>query len=142
MLSSILVALDGSEISKLAFERALDLAKMTGAEVHAVYVIESGLASPGPVDTTWELIYQKFENEGKSLMEELNAKAKEANVRVTPHIETGHAGDTIVKMSANLGCDLIVVGSLGKSKLDRLLLGSVSTHVVNYGKTNILIIRK
>ncbi|HJK27436.1 MAG TPA: universal stress protein [Methanocorpusculum sp.] len=44
-------------------------------------------------------------------------------------------------MSTKIGADLIVVGSLGKSKLDRLLLGSVSSYVVNYSKTNILIVR-
>ncbi|HJJ48431.1 MAG TPA: universal stress protein [Methanocorpusculum sp.] len=142
MFSKILVALDGSEISKIAFTRALDLAKSNGAELHAVYVIESGIATPGPVDTTWELIYQRFEKEGKSLMEDLNTEASEAGIKVIPHVETGHAGDTIVKLARELDCDLIVIGSLGKSKLDRLLLGSVSTHVVNYGKTNILIIRK
>ncbi|HJJ29300.1 MAG TPA: universal stress protein [Methanocorpusculum sp.] len=142
MYSKILVALDGSEISKLAFSRALDLAKSDNAELHAVYVIESGIASPGPVDTTWELIYQRFENEGRALMEELNVAADAAGVKVIPHVETGHAGDTIVKTAKDIDCDLIVVGSLGKSKLDRLLLGSVSAHVVNYGKTNILIVRK
>jgi len=142
MFSKILVALDGSDISRIAFTRALEIAKFSGSELHAVYVIESGIATPGPVDTTWELIYQRFESEGKSLMEDLNKEAADAQVTIIPHVETGHAGDTIVKISRELECDLIVVGSLGKSKLDRLLLGSVSTHVVNYGKTNVLIIRK
>ncbi|MDO5844614.1 MAG: universal stress protein [Methanocorpusculum sp.] len=141
MFKKILVSLDGSDISKHAFSRALDLAKTSKAELHVIYVIESGMISPGPVDTTWELIYQRFEKEGRDLLEELTQQAKEQGVTLTTHLEAGHAGETIVKTSAELGCDLIVIGSLGKSKLDRLLLGSVSSYVVNYGKTNILIIR-
>ena len=142
MFTKILVALDGSDISKTAFSRAADIAKQNNADLHALYVIESAIGSPGPVDTTWELIYQRFENEGRDLMAGLIKEAEASGVKVTPHIETGHAGDTIVKTASKLGCDLIIVGSLGKTKLDRLLLGSVSSHVVNYGKTNILIIRK
>ena len=141
MFSKILVAIDGSEISRRAFSRAIDLAKQSKAELHVVYVIESGIVSPAPVDTTWELIYERFEKEGHQVIAELVEDAKEKGVTVEPHIEAGHAGDTIIEISTKIGADLIVVGSLGKSKLDRLLRGSVSSYVVNYSKTNILIVR-
>lgn len=141
MFSKILVSVDGSDISIRAFRHALDLAKQNKAELHIIYVIESGLISPGPVDSTWELIYQRFEKEGRDVMEKLVAEAKERNITAHPHIESGHAGDTIIKTAESTGCNLIVLGSLGKTKLDRLLLGSVSSYVVNYAKTNILVIR-
>ncbi|HJJ43405.1 MAG TPA: universal stress protein [Methanocorpusculum sp.] len=142
MFTKILVAIDGSEISKSAFYKSIDLAKDCKAELHSIYVIESGMISPGPVDTSWELIYQRFEKEGRDVMAELVAAAEKKGVTVIPHLEAGHAGDTIVDKAAELECDLIVVGSRGKSKLDRLLLGSVSGHIVNYAKTSTLIIRK
>lgn len=143
MFSKILIALDGSEIANVAFQRAVELAKPNKAELHALYVIESGgIAAPKLPDSTWELVYQRFENEGSDIMKNLVSSAEEAGLTLTPHIEVGHAGDTILKTAAELDCDLIVVGSLGKSKLDRLLLGSVSTHVVNYGRTSVLIVRK
>ncbi len=141
MFSKILVAIDGSEISRRAFARAVDLAKQNKAELHAIYVIESGIVSPAPVDTTWELIYERFEKEGHAVMTELVSDAKAKGIVVEPHIEAGHAGDTIIETSTKIGADLIILGSLGKSKLDRLLLGSVSSYVVNYSKTNIMIVR-
>ena len=141
MFSRILVALDGSEISRLAFSRAVDLAKQNKAELHAIYVIESGIVSLAPVDTTWELIYERFEKEGHQVIAELVEDAKQKGITVEPHIEVGHAGDTIIEVSTKIGADMIIIGSLGKSKLDRLLLGSVSSYVVNYSKTNILIVR-
>lgn len=145
MFNKILVCIDGSEISRLAFSRALEMAKFNNAEIHTIYIIEAGMVSPGPVDatvdSTWKLIYQRFEAEGKEINDDLLKEGEEYGLTIIPHIETGHAGDVIVKKAVEFGCDLIVLGSRGKSKLDRLLLGSVSSHVVNYGKVNTLVIR-
>ena len=141
MLTKILTAVDGSEISERAVEKAASLAKQNNAELHLIYVIETGFLTPGPGDSVRDLVHQRFETEGKETLAILTARAKDAGVTVESHLEVGHAGTTIVETAEKLGCDLIVVGSLGKSKLDRLLLGSVSSYVVNYAKTNILVIR-
>ena len=141
MLTKILTAVDGSEISERAVEKAASLAKQNNAELHLIYVIETGFLTPGPGDSVRDLVHQRFETEGKETLAILTARAKDAGVSVESHLEVGHAGTTIVETAEKLGCDLIVVGSLGKSKLDRLLLGSVSSYVVNYAKTNILVIR-
>ena len=141
MLTRILTAVDGSEISERAVEKAASLAKQNNAELHLIYVIETGFLTPGPGDSVRDLVHQRFETEGKETLAILTARAKDAGVTVESHLEVGHAGTTIVETAEKLGCDLIVVGSLGKSKLDRLLLGSVSSYVVNYAKTNILVIR-
>ena len=141
MFSKILVAIDGSEISRRAFSRGIDLARQNKAELHVIYVIESGIVSPAPVDTTWELIYERFEKEGHDVIAELVEDAKKKGVTVEPHIEAGHAGDTILDTAEKIGADLIIIGSLGKSKLDSLLRGSVSTYVVTYGQTNVMIVR-
>lgn len=141
MFTKILAAVDGSDISERAVEKAVDLAKQNNAELHLIYVIETGFISPGPGDSVRDLVHQRFEADGKATLEKLTAKTKEAGIDAEAHLEVGHAGNTIIEMAEKLGCDLIIVGSLGKSKLDRLLLGSVSSHVVNYAKTNILVIR-
>jgi len=141
MFTKILVAVDGSEISFRAYEHALDLARKNNSELHAVYVVEKGIAASAPVDTNRALISQKLETEGRELLKEQFEKAKDAGVYLETHLEEGHAGDIILETAKKLECDLIILGSLGKSKLDRLLLGSVSSYVVKSAKTNILIIR-
>lgn len=141
MFKKILVAVDGSDISARAVDKAIDIAKQNNAELHVTYVIEVGFISPGPGDSIKTLVHQRFEEEGRLTLETLMKKVNDAGVAGEGHLEVGHAGDTIIKLAEELECDLIVVGSLGKSKLDRLLLGSVSSHVVNYSKTNILVIR-
>ena len=129
MFSRILVALDGSEISHTAYARALEFAKADRAELHVVTVVNS------PANQT------QASTDANLLINELESDAKEAGISFIPHIVTGHPGDRIVSTADEIDADLIVVGSLGKSNLDRLLLGSVSAYVTQYSQRNILVIR-
>lgn len=137
MFSRILVATDGSEISRLAFSRALTFAKDDNAQLHVVVVINT--------PHTWKedspAIRTKSESDAAMLLDELGGVAAEAGVTFTPHLISGHPGDQIVSRADAVDADLIVVGSLGKSHLDRILLGSVSAYVTQYSKRNIMVIR-
>ena len=142
MYSNILVAVDGSEISLHAFEQAVELAKMSGAKLHAIYVIDVNIRSPGANEPAGEIIYRRFEEEGTRAVDDVMRIAADNGVEVDTILEAGRAGDLIVKTAGKLDCDLVVTGSLGKSKLDKLILGSVSTYVAKNIKTNLLIVRK
>ena len=142
MYSNILVAVDGSEISLHAFEQAVELAKLSSAKLHVIYVIDVNIRNPGPNEPAGEIIYRRFEEEGTNAMEEVKKIAAEKGIEVDTILEAGRAGDLIVKTAKKLECDLVVTGSLGKSKLDQLFLGSVSTYVAKNVKTNLLIVRK
>ena len=52
-----------------------------------------------------------------------------------------YGGNEIVRAAAELGADLIIVGSHGKSDVDRLLLGSVSSFVVSNSAKNVMVVR-
>ncbi|MDU9376870.1 putative universal stress protein [Methanocorpusculaceae archaeon Sp1] len=137
MFSKILVALDGSEISRLAFTRAMEFAKEDSAELHAVVVVNTPhlWKDESPANQT------KSESDAKTLLDEIEVLAKEADLKFIPHLVSGHPGDRIVTIADEIESDLIVIGSLGKSHLDRLLLGSVSSYVTQYSKRNIIVIR-
>jgi nucleotide-binding universal stress UspA family protein len=141
MFQSILAAIDGSQKSGAALDIAIGEAKVHGAALHAVYVIETGLFSSIPMDNTWEVIYGLLENQGKEA--EL-AAAKEAGAQglgITTHLKEGHAGEEIIRLAREVGADLIVVGSHGKSNLDRILLGSVSGFVVAHSPVSTMVVR-
>jgi nucleotide-binding universal stress UspA family protein len=141
MFQSILAAIDGSQKSGAALEVAIGEAKIHGAALHVVYVIETGLFSSIPMDNTWEVIYGLLENQGKEA--EL-AAAKEAGAQglgITTHLKEGHAGEEIIRLAREVGADLIVVGSHGKSNLDRILLGSVSGFVVAHSPVSTMVVR-
>ncbi|HJK78817.1 universal stress protein [Methanocorpusculum vombati] len=137
MFTRILVALDGSEISRIAYSRALELAREDNAELHVITVVNSPhiWKDDSPANQT------RTETDAKMLLDELENTAKEAGVSFTPHLVSGHPGDRIVSTADEIDADLILVGSLGKSHLDRLLLGSVSAYVTQYSMRNILVIR-
>ena len=141
MFSKILVAVDGSDISKIAFHRALDLAKQFNAELHTVSIVESGAMSPGTYDSNKEMLSQHTEKTCRDYLTQLVEEAKQNDVMITTHIDVGHAGNAIIDMSSSLKCDLIVMGSRGKGVIDRLILGSVSSHVVNNAKISVLVIK-
>lgn len=141
MFKKILVAIDGSEISKRSLQMAIDEAKAWDAELHAIYVIETGMLSSVPVDNTLEVIYSLLENEGARIMEESQTSASDAGITLETHIKQGHAGNEILKLAEELEADLIMLGSHGKSEIDRLLIGSVTTYVVRHSSITTLVVR-
>ncbi len=142
MFRKVLVAIDGSDQSRRALATAIDEARAWGAEVHAAYVIEIGLFSSLPVDNTWEVMYSLLDKEGKEILDAANAMAGEAGVKLTTHLRQGHAGQELLNLAEELGADLIVLGSLGKSGIERLLLGSVSSFVVTNSPVTTMVVRQ
>ncbi|PWR74934.1 universal stress protein [Methanospirillum stamsii] len=141
MYNTILVAIDGSVISEKAFSDAIEQAIAWKADLHAVYVVESGLFSDIPVDSKLEIMYSLLEQEGNTALEKIKEIAQKKNVTVTTHFEQGHAGDTILSTAEKINADLIVMGSHGKSNIDRILIGSVSSFVVEHSKVSVLVVR-
>jgi nucleotide-binding universal stress UspA family protein len=141
MFHQILVAIDGSKISDKALETAIDEARVWKATVHAIYVVETGLFSSLPMDNTWEILYSMLEKEGNKAISSAREEAEKQGVKIEAVLKQGHAGNEIVKAAKEIGADLVIVGSHGKSEVDRLLLGSVSSFVVSHCPANIMVVR-
>ena len=141
VFTNILVAIDGSEASRQAFDRALDIAKAGNASLHATYVVETGLFSSLPADNTVEIMYSVLRKEGEAVLAKSKDKANAAGIAVTTHLKFGHAGSEVIALAEQNKVDLIVVGSHGKSQTDRLLIGSVSTFVVTHSKVSTMVVR-
>ena len=141
VFTSILVAIDGSQASERALERAVDEAKVWNAKLHAVYVVETGLFSSLPTDNTVEIMYRVLEKEGESVMSKAKKTAAEHGIALIPHTKQGHAGTEVIALAAREKNDLIIVGSHGKSKADQLLIGSVSTFIVSHSQVTTMVVR-
>jgi nucleotide-binding universal stress UspA family protein len=141
VFTNILVAIDGSGVSEHALARAVDEARIWNAKVHAVYVVETGLFSSLPTDNTVEIMYRVLEKEGQEKLAQAKAFAATQGLSLTTHMKQGHAGSEIVDLAGKEKCDLIVVGSHGKSNTDKLLIGSVSSFVVAHSKTATMVVR-
>lgn len=141
MYDDILVPTDGSEGTNKAVEHALDIAKKYDATAHVVYVVNTSAYSTLPADSNWESITAALEDEGKQATSEVVEEMQDAGANAVPSVEEGIPHKTILEYADNNDIDLIVMGTHGKSGLDRLLLGSVTEKVVRASKVPVLTVR-
>ncbi len=139
----ILIPTDGSENTRAATMHGLALAKNSGAEVTALFVVDDSAY----MNQTWTSILpsaapdlaQVLEEEGKKAVEMVRLEGEKLNIKVITKIEHGHPAKAINDMSRNY--DLIVMGTLGRSGVSKLLLGSVADKVVRLSECPVLVVR-
>jgi len=141
MLKSILVAFDGSEQSRKAFNFALEMSRhCTGAlpEITVVSVAQP----PEPIDIVeMDAIIDSATQHYEELFKGLREKAKAEGVDIKTEIVVGHPADQIIKYAAEKKSDMVILGHLGKSKIANWLLGSVSKRVSSYAPCTVTIVK-
>ncbi|WP_332634019.1 universal stress protein [Halalkalibacter flavus] len=138
MFTKMIVALDGSEQSIRAAEKAIDLAKISGAYTYVVYVVD-GTTSKADVLQTWNSLGIAEKRKQKFKIVEANAKKEGIDYEV--RILRGEPASTLVDFSVEVDADLIVIGSRGLNQFQQMILGSVSHKVVKRAACPVLIIK-
>ena len=126
----ILVAVDGSEPSNRALDKALERARLTGAEVAALAVegpLPAYAATVGEVDEVKREKDVFFDR----LASDVRSRADRAGVTIDVVIRAGPAFDLIQRLARENGADLIVLGRRSHSLRDQLL-GSTAGRVVEH----------
>ncbi|MDG6257804.1 MAG: universal stress protein [Methanomicrobiaceae archaeon] len=148
MVARLLVAFDGSATGDNALREAILLGKELNADIHALYVAPSKnypLTPPSPafsrIDPTYDLLTKIIDEETEHIEQRMKNIAAEIGANITIHIQRGDARSEIIHLAQHLDVDIIVLGSVGRSRLDRLLLGSVSSYVVEHSPISTLIVR-
>ncbi|MCA9597048.1 MAG: universal stress protein [Myxococcales bacterium] len=146
-LRKILVPIDFSTCSRVALDRAAELAKSFGASVDLLHVWEApAFVAPeamvgvaGSSQTLSQLAREHAEN----AMRDFVSAAKEEGVNIgTSFVEQGDAAKTIVELADREGYDLIALGTHGRTGLAHLLLGSVAEKVVRRSSRPVLTVRE
>ncbi len=155
LYKKILVATDGSEYTKKAVIHAIELAKISEAELHAVYVIS--LISPpssldiktnydpksySPTDVSIEGLKRILRQEGDKAIRYVEDLAKKEGLDVEKWIIEGQPAKEILKLAEEQSVDLIVMGTLGRSGIEKFLLGSVADKVIRGSGIPVLTVRK
>ena len=157
MFHKILVAMDGSEISKHVFDEALPLAKAIRVSLMLLHVLsgeeEGGpnmpmLSSMGSYAAVrggnWEIDqkqWEALENQGLELLRSHMARANTVGVYTEFRQIAGSPGSTICEVARTCGVDLIVTGRRGHSGLGEIILGSVSNYVLHHAPCSVLIVQ-
>jgi nucleotide-binding universal stress UspA family protein len=142
MLKKILIASDGSETSRRAARIGIELAKAAGAEALVVYVADVVLLDqigdllifPGAKGK----IKEKMMEQGRGVASTIENMAGEAGVKCEVVVAEGNPGDQILRISKTHGADMIVLGSIGKTGLNKFMLGSVAEKVVRNSQIPVL----
>ncbi len=150
LIDRVLVPTDGSQPSLKAAKYAAKLAKMVGAGVKIVHVMEvavPGVKKPVELDDLESVTIQVEDEERikRRAMDVMNRTKKcfaDEGVPVeTEFFLSGNAAEVIVKMAGDEGFDLIVMGSRGLGGLQHLMLGSVAEAVSRRAPCPVLIVR-
>jgi nucleotide-binding universal stress UspA family protein len=144
MFKHILVPVDGSNTAELAVGKAIGLAKAFGSRVTVIYVID-----PYPftgVGTDFAYGQAEYLSAATAQANAAVKTAKEAfagaSVTVKASVvESNTAWRGIVDAGDSLQADLIVIGSHGRSGLEKLVLGSVAQAVLAHTKLPVLVVR-
>ena len=142
MFKRILAPVDGSAASQGAVAKAAGLAKVFGAEVKVIYVIDpypfTGIGA--------DFAYGQTQYMGAATAEAqaaLNAAlASLDGVSATSEVVESHAvHHGIVEAATAMSADLIVMGSHGRQGLEKLVLGSVTQRVLGNAHIPVLVVR-
>lgn len=146
MYKRILVPVDGSPTSTRGLQEAIKLAKLTGARLRLMHVVdEVALASGLEAATmmTGEMI-QLLRDSGARLLAKAQARATRAGVPVDTLLGDSLAGricDQVVDQARSWRADLIVLGTHGRRGVGRWLLGSDAEMIVRLASVPVLLVR-
>lgn len=140
----ILVATDGSKYSLAAAAAAVGIAMRCKAKLYVVSVVPSETDSPFDIvhsEAQYNSIGQKEFQDGEKNVNDLLVIAKQEGVNVEGHIIQGRPYEVIVENAREKGVDLIVMGSHGRTGMERLLMGSVTERVVGNTDCSVLVVK-
>lgn len=140
--NTIVFATDFSDSSGPAADYAITLAKLTGAHLHVLHVINE-LDEHQRVmipKEAFEILKKEIETQA---VKELDRFCREqaAALSTTTHAVVGQAFQVILKMSEDLNADLIVMGTHGRTGVEHVIVGSTAERVVRRSRVPVLTVR-
>jgi nucleotide-binding universal stress UspA family protein len=136
MFETIVWATDGAELADKALEHVRDLAEVHGSQIVAVHANEVfvGRAAGAPVLADEPDIREKL----RAQVEELCAAGFDARLEI--RTGTGHVSTLVEHAAEEVGADLIVVGTHGRSGVVAAVLGSVARELCHTARRPVLVV--
>lgn len=148
MFKKILIPTDGSKLSAQAANKGVCFAREVGAEIVAIYVTQPFAATVGfdGMAAAYAITDEDYEksarDQAQKYIKAVLDRAETAGVKATgKSVSNFNVADGLVQAAEEEKCDLIFIGSHGRSGLSRLLLGSVTQKVLSLAKTAVLVYR-
>lgn len=131
MFNKIMIPSDGSKFAEKAEDLAIDLAEKLGSTVIAVHIIDEKLIYP----------FDVMEEEGNEILSKIREKGKTKNVKVEEVLIFGNPRHDMKKIAEKSHADLVVIGSHGRSGLEKILMGSVAENALKTVEMPVLLVK-
>jgi len=147
MYQRLLVATDGSALSKKAVRSAIDLAAAVGAELVALYVVPRYPVSyfEGGITISVEEIARtekQWSDKGQAVVDAVQQEAQAEGVKTQAIVsQSDLVAESIMATAEKYQCDLVVMASHGHKGIKRVLLGSETQHVLTHSTIPVLVLR-
>lgn len=128
---TILLATDGKPHSEKAVNYAFDYAALRKEGLYIVFAV-----SPKSEDDKERMI-----NQGMAVLEDMKRRGAKENVKVTTMLEAGNPYEAVLNAADRVKADAIVVGTSGKTAIDRVLIGSVSEYIIRNSKCTVIVVK-
>ena len=132
------LAYDGSKYSEAALSEAINYAKSYESSlkiVNAVYTNDEFIANAPD-------IVEKMVMKARETLESAMKKAVQEGIETEIFVREGEPYDVITSLAEELKTNTIIMGSRGKTKLGRILMGSVTSRVIGYAPCPVMVINK
>ncbi len=142
VIERILCPVDFSEISRRALHHATAIARWYGADLHLLHVIVAPFPPMPPqrLATTPALMTEEVQARVADALHTLVADTNLADTRLHQQVLVGPPATVILEQAAALRVDLIVLGTHGRTGVDRFLLGSTTERVLHRAACTVLTI--
>jgi nucleotide-binding universal stress UspA family protein len=144
MFDRILLPTDGSDVAFKAAERAVALAKLAGAPLHVVFVLEpypyTGIGATNSAGVQEYLA--AAQRQAAEALAGIRVLAQVPGVSLSAEtVEGSSPAEQIVEAARRCGADLIVMGSHGRTGLARVVLGSVAGKVLMLSPVPVMVVK-
>ena len=146
MYQRILVPVDGSATSDAGLNEAMQLARLTGAKLRLLHVVDDMpmILSGDTMGAMTADVFDLLRKNGQRILDEACKRVEAAGIATDARLYDsfdGRLSDRVVKEVAEWPADLIVLGTHGRRGVGRMLLGSDAEQVLRTATVPVLLVR-
>jgi nucleotide-binding universal stress UspA family protein len=140
-ISRVLVPTDGSDAAEAAVNHAVAVAEACGAAVRVLSVVDTRALAAQSELAPSDVMLESLEERSEHAVNEVAERCEAAGLSVETAIARGAPSRAVCEDAAENNADLVVMGTRGRSGLDRVLLGSVTERTVRHAPVPVMAVR-
>jgi len=126
-----MIPTDGSKFAARSEDVAMEIAKKFNSTVVAVHIIDDKLIYP----------FEVLEDEGKSILKKVRERAEKEDLAIEEVLIVGSPVHDMAKIVKKTRSDIVIIGTHGKTGLEKLILGSVAESALKTVQLPLLLVK-